>query len=147
MNLNRFCDLRVFCSNSHGILKKRILIFAEKTLRKMIDIENTLCLSHVGEHSRPYGKARHVPRPCVQREKRQRHDIPERSLPDSAARSRAGAFRTRLTTLTAAFVQLSVPVLTAFGAYLFLGEDMSLRLLISGCIILFGIAYHHSLRG
>lgn len=44
-------------------------------------------------------------------------------------------------TVTAALVQLSIPVLTMLGAWMFLKEDITLRLLTSGCIILFGIAY------
>ena len=44
-----------------------------------------------------------------------------------------------LSTLTAALVQRSMPVLTALGAWFLLGEGMTIWLAISGCIILFGI--------
>ena len=49
---------------------------------------------------------------------------------------------------TAAFVQLSIPVLTAVGAWLFLGESITIRLVLSGCIILCGIAFAriHSIK-
>jgi drug/metabolite transporter (DMT)-like permease len=41
---------------------------------------------------------------------------------------------------SAASVQLSVPVIAALGGYVFLGEALSLRLLIAGSAILGGIA-------
>ena len=45
-----------------------------------------------------------------------------------------------LTTASAAVIQLSVPVITAVGASVFLGESITLRLLISSAAILGGIA-------
>lgn len=50
-----------------------------------------------------------------------------------------------LSTLSAALVQLGMPVLTALGAWALLGEPLTLRLLASGGVILFGIGvaqYH-----
>jgi drug/metabolite transporter (DMT)-like permease len=48
-----------------------------------------------------------------------------------------------LNTLTAALVQLSVPILSALGGWLLLSEEITLRLFISGGIIIGGIAYTH----
>ncbi len=45
-----------------------------------------------------------------------------------------------LTATRAAIVQLSVPVLAAWGGVLFLGENLSLRLILAGALILGGIA-------
>lgn len=45
-----------------------------------------------------------------------------------------------LTSTRAAIVQLSVPVLAAWGGVIFLGEDASLRLVLAGALILGGIA-------
>ncbi len=45
-----------------------------------------------------------------------------------------------LSTIAAALIQLSVPVLTTLGAWLLLGEAVSVRFFVSGCVILFGIA-------
>lgn len=45
-----------------------------------------------------------------------------------------------LSAITAATIQLSVPAITAFGAVLFLSEPISWHLIISGSIILGGIA-------
>ncbi len=45
-----------------------------------------------------------------------------------------------LKTTSAATIQLSVPVITAVGGILFLGEFITLRLLIASAAILFGIA-------
>ena len=45
-----------------------------------------------------------------------------------------------LTAMRAAVVQLSVPVITAFGAVLVLGEAMTLRLVLASVAILGGIA-------
>jgi drug/metabolite transporter (DMT)-like permease len=46
----------------------------------------------------------------------------------------------RLTAMQAATVQLSVPVMTAFGAVLFLSEPLTLRLVLASVAILGGIA-------
>ncbi|MCL1939867.1 MAG: DMT family transporter [Desulfovibrionaceae bacterium] len=48
-----------------------------------------------------------------------------------------------LSTLTAALIQLSVPVFSALGGWLLLNEAITLRLVISGIIIIGGIAYTH----
>jgi len=45
-----------------------------------------------------------------------------------------------LITMRAAIIQLSVPVLAANGSVLFLSEAVSYRLLVSGIVILGGIA-------
>lgn len=45
-----------------------------------------------------------------------------------------------LTATRAAIVQLSVPALAAWGGILFLGENLSLRLILAGALILGGIA-------
>ena len=45
-----------------------------------------------------------------------------------------------LTATRAAIVQLSVPVLAAWGGVVFLAEDISLRLILAGALILGGIA-------
>jgi drug/metabolite transporter (DMT)-like permease len=45
-----------------------------------------------------------------------------------------------LTATRAAIVQLSVPVLAAWGGVIFLAEDLSLRLVLAGTLILGGIA-------
>jgi drug/metabolite transporter (DMT)-like permease len=45
-----------------------------------------------------------------------------------------------LTTTRAAMVQLSVPVIAAWGGVLFLAENVSVRLLVAGILILGGIA-------
>ena len=45
-----------------------------------------------------------------------------------------------LTATRAAVVQLSVPVITAFGGVLFLGESLTQRLIIASCVILGGVA-------
>lgn len=45
-----------------------------------------------------------------------------------------------LTATRAAIVQLSVPVLAAWGGVVFLAEDLSLRLMLAGALILGGIA-------
>jgi drug/metabolite transporter (DMT)-like permease len=45
----------------------------------------------------------------------------------------------RLTAWRAAIVQLSVPVLTGVGAWLVLGERLTVRLLAAGAVILFGV--------
>lgn len=45
-----------------------------------------------------------------------------------------------LTTVKAAILQLSVPVLTAVGAVLFLAETLSPRLVLSGILVLGGVA-------
>jgi drug/metabolite transporter (DMT)-like permease len=50
---------------------------------------------------------------------------------------------TILSTLTAALVQLIMPILTALGGWLILGEDITPRLFVSGSIIIGGIAYAH----
>ena len=52
-----------------------------------------------------------------------------------------------LTTTRAAAVQLSVPVLAAWGGVLFLAEDVSMRLLLAGALILGGIALSVAGRG
>jgi drug/metabolite transporter (DMT)-like permease len=44
-----------------------------------------------------------------------------------------------LTTTRAAIIQLSVPVLAAWGGIVFLAEDISLRLILAGALILGGI--------
>ncbi|MEF2550406.1 DMT family transporter [Aurantimonas sp. A2-1-M11] len=46
-----------------------------------------------------------------------------------------------LTALSAAIVQLSVPVIAALGAVLFLSETLSLRFVIAGGLVLGGIAF------
>ncbi|MEX6505581.1 DMT family transporter [Jiella sp. M17.18] len=46
-----------------------------------------------------------------------------------------------LTALSAAIVQLSVPVIAALGAVLFLGESLSLRFAIAGALVIGGIAF------
>jgi len=48
-----------------------------------------------------------------------------------------------LAVLNAALVQLIMPVLTALGAWLFLGEAVTLRLFVCGFVILCGIGYTH----
>jgi len=45
-----------------------------------------------------------------------------------------------LTTIRAAIVQLSVPVIAAWSGVIFLAENISLRLLVAGVFILGGIA-------
>jgi drug/metabolite transporter (DMT)-like permease len=45
-----------------------------------------------------------------------------------------------LTATRAAIVQLSVPILAAWGGVVFLAEDISLRLILAGAFILGGIA-------
>jgi drug/metabolite transporter (DMT)-like permease len=45
-----------------------------------------------------------------------------------------------LTSTRAAIVQLSVPVLAAWGGVIFLAEDISIRLILAGALILGGIA-------
>jgi len=45
-----------------------------------------------------------------------------------------------LKTTSAATIQLSVPVITAVGGIIFLGETITLRFLIASAAILFGIA-------
>lgn len=45
-----------------------------------------------------------------------------------------------LTATSAATVQLSVPVIAATGGILFLGENLTLRLMVASCAILGGIA-------
>ena len=50
---------------------------------------------------------------------------------------------TMLSTLTASLVQLIMPIFTALGGWLFLGEAITLRLFVSGVIIISGIAYVH----
>ena len=45
-----------------------------------------------------------------------------------------------LTAMRAAIVQLMVPVLAGGGGVLFLGETISLRLVLSGVVVLGGIA-------
>lgn len=52
----------------------------------------------------------------------------------------------KLEATTAATVQLSVPIIAAFGGWLLLGEAMSLRLVISACAVLGGIAMVVMLR-
>ncbi len=52
----------------------------------------------------------------------------------------------QLTLLDVALVQLSVPVLTALGAWIFLEEAMTLRFIVCGTCILCGIAYTHIAR-
>ena len=44
-----------------------------------------------------------------------------------------------LTATVAATVQLSVPVIAAFGGAVFIGDDMSTRLLVGSAIVLGGI--------
>ena len=46
-----------------------------------------------------------------------------------------------LTALAAAIVQLSVPVIAALGAVLFLGEHLGLRFVLAGLLVLGGIAF------
>ena len=53
----------------------------------------------------------------------------------------------RLTATRAAIVQLSVPVLAAWGGVAFLAEDISLRLILAGVFILGGIALAITGRG
>jgi len=48
-----------------------------------------------------------------------------------------------LSTLTAALTQLSVPILSALGGWILLGEEITLRLFVSGAFIIGGIAYTH----
>jgi drug/metabolite transporter (DMT)-like permease len=45
-----------------------------------------------------------------------------------------------LTTIQASIVQLSVPVLAAFGGVIVLSEDVTVRLVVSGVLILGGVA-------
>jgi drug/metabolite transporter (DMT)-like permease len=52
----------------------------------------------------------------------------------------------RLTVTQAAVAQLSVPVVAALGAVLFLGERLSMRLAISGAVVLGGVAIVLSAR-
>ena len=54
-----------------------------------------------------------------------------------------------LSTLTAALIQLSVSVFSALGGWLLLNEAITARLVVSGLIIIGGIAYTHlhSARG
>ena len=52
-----------------------------------------------------------------------------------------------LTAMRAATVQLSVPLMTAFGAVLFLGEPVSLRLVLASLAMLGGIALVLARRG
>jgi drug/metabolite transporter (DMT)-like permease len=46
----------------------------------------------------------------------------------------------RLTTVQASLVQLTVPVLAAFGGVLFLSEGVSARLVVASALILGGVA-------
>ena len=48
-----------------------------------------------------------------------------------------------LGTLTSALIQLSVPVFSAIGGWLLLSEAITLRLVVSGAVIIGGIAYTH----
>lgn len=52
----------------------------------------------------------------------------------------------RLSVTQAAVAQLSVPVMAALGAVLFLGERLSLRLVASGSVVLGGVAIVLSAR-
>jgi drug/metabolite transporter (DMT)-like permease len=52
-----------------------------------------------------------------------------------------------LTAMRAATVQLSVPLITAFGAVLFLSEPLSWRLVLASVAILGGIALVLARRG
>jgi drug/metabolite transporter (DMT)-like permease len=45
-----------------------------------------------------------------------------------------------LSTTRAAVVQLSVPVIAAFGGVLLLGESLNFRLAVASCVILGGVA-------
>ena len=53
----------------------------------------------------------------------------------------------RLTRIRAATVQLSVPVIVAVMAVILLGEPMTVRVLIAGCLTLGGIALAITQRG
>jgi drug/metabolite transporter (DMT)-like permease len=53
----------------------------------------------------------------------------------------------RMTATRAALVQLSVPPLAAFGGVAFLGEEVSLRLVLAAAAILGGIALAAASRG
>jgi len=52
-----------------------------------------------------------------------------------------------LTATRAAIVQLSVPVLAGWGGVVFLAEDLSLRLVFAGALILGGIALAVTAQG
>jgi drug/metabolite transporter (DMT)-like permease len=47
----------------------------------------------------------------------------------------------QINAVTAALVQLSIPILTIIGAWIVLKEEITLRLVVSGCIVIFGLLY------
>lgn len=53
---------------------------------------------------------------------------------------------TRISAFSAGLAHLSIPAFAAFGAWLFLGEALSLRLVCSGLLILLGMAFANGLH-